>query len=50
MIIFFIRVSFLAALLALVPAVYNLIFHKEIETPFLPYPSLVLFIILSTQV
>ena len=40
---------FLAALLALVPAVYNLISRKEIETPFIPYLSLGLFITLSTK-
>ena len=40
---------FLATLLALVPAVYNLISSKEIETPFIPYLSLGLFITLSTK-
>tara|TARA_B110000211_G_scaffold82570_1_gene96686 strand:+ start:687 stop:1169 length:483 start_codon:yes stop_codon:yes gene_type:complete len=40
---------FLAALLALVPAVYNLISNKEIETPFIPYLSLGLFITLSAK-
>jgi leader peptidase (prepilin peptidase)/N-methyltransferase len=40
---------FLAALLALVPAAYNLISNKEIETPFIPYLSLGLFITLSAK-
>jgi leader peptidase (prepilin peptidase)/N-methyltransferase len=31
---------FLAAMLALIPAVYGLIVKKEIETPFIPFLSL----------
>ena len=37
---------FLATLLALLPATYNLILKKEIETPFIPFLSLGLFITL----
>jgi len=37
---------FLAALLALLPALYNLVFKKSIEIAFIPYLSLGLFIVL----
>jgi leader peptidase (prepilin peptidase)/N-methyltransferase len=40
---------FLAALLALLPALYNLISKKEIETAFIPFLSLGLFITLITE-
>ena len=40
---------FLAAVLALFPALYNLISKDEIETPFIPYLSLGLFITLITS-
>jgi leader peptidase (prepilin peptidase)/N-methyltransferase len=39
---------FLAAMLALIPAVYGLIVKQEIETPFIPFLSLGLFITLIT--
>ena len=39
---------FLAAILALIPAVYGLMVKKEIETPFIPFLSLGLFITLIT--
>jgi len=39
---------FLAAMLALIPAVYNLFSKQEIETPFIPFLSLGLFITLIT--
>ena len=39
---------FLAAILALIPAVYNLINKKGIETPFIPFLSLGLFITYMT--
>jgi len=39
---------FLAAILALVPAVYGLVVKKEIETPFIPFLSLGLLITLIT--
>lgn len=39
---------FLAAILALIPAIYGLIVKKEIETPFIPFLSLGLFITLIT--
>ena len=35
---------FLAAILALIPAIYGLVVKKEIETPFIPFLSLGLFI------
>jgi len=35
---------FLGALCAIIPSVYNLLFKKEIETPFIPYLSLGFFI------
>jgi len=35
---------FLGALLAIIPSIYNIIFKKEIETPFIPYLSLGFFI------
>ena len=31
---------FLGALFAIIPSIYNLIFKKDIETPFIPYLSL----------
>jgi len=37
---------FLAALLALLPALYNLFFKKNIEIAFIPYLFLGLFIVL----
>ena len=40
---------FLATLLALLPAIYNLILKKEIETPFIPFLSLGLFITLISD-
>ena len=40
---------FLATLLALLPATYNLILKKEIETPFIPFLSLGLFITLISD-
>ena len=40
---------FLGALLALLPALYNLISKKEIETAFIPFLSLGLFITLITE-
>jgi len=40
---------FLAAVLALFPALYNLISKDEIETPFIPYLSLGLFVTLITN-
>jgi len=40
---------FLAALLALLPALYNLFFKKNIETAFIPYLSLGLFIVLISN-
>ena len=39
---------FLAAMLALIPAVYGLVVKKEIETPFIPFLSLGLLITLIT--
>ena len=39
---------FLGAILALIPAVYGLVVKKEIETPFIPFLSLGLFITLIT--
>ncbi len=39
---------FLAAILALIPAIYGLIVKKEIETPFIPFLSLGLLITLIT--
>ena len=39
---------FLAAILALIPAIYGLVIKKEIETPFIPFLSLGLFIALIT--
>jgi leader peptidase (prepilin peptidase)/N-methyltransferase len=39
---------FLAAILALIPAIYGLAIKKEIETPFIPFLSLGLFIALIT--
>ena len=39
---------FLGAMLALIPAIYGLIVKKEIETPFIPFLSLGLFITLIT--
>ena len=35
---------FLGAILAIIPSLYNIIFKKEIETPFIPYLSLGFFI------
>ena len=40
---------FLAALLALLPAIYNLFSKKEVETAFIPFLSLGLFISLVTE-
>jgi len=40
---------FLAAILALVPAIYNLFSKKEIETAFIPFLSLGLFITLISK-
>ena len=39
---------FLAAILALIPAIYGLVIKKEIETPFIPFLSLGLFIVYTT--
>ena len=39
---------FLAAILALIPAIYGLVVKQEIETPFIPFLSLGLFITLIT--
>ena len=39
---------FLAAILALIPAIYGLVIKKEIETPFIPFLSLGLLITLIT--
>ncbi len=39
---------FLAAVLALIPAVYGLVKKQEIETPFIPFLSLGLFVTLIT--
>jgi len=35
---------FLGALCAIIPSIYNILFKKEIETPFIPYLSLGFFI------
>jgi leader peptidase (prepilin peptidase)/N-methyltransferase len=40
---------FLAAILALIPAIYNLFSKKEIETAFIPFLSLGLFITLISE-
>jgi len=39
---------FLAAILALFPAIYGLVRKQEIETPFIPFLSLGLFIVYTT--
>jgi len=38
------------AIIALIPALYNLFFKKEIETPFIPFLTLGLFIVYMTEV
>jgi leader peptidase (prepilin peptidase)/N-methyltransferase len=40
---------FLAAIIALFPAVYSLVSKQEIETPFIPFLSLGLFIVYTTS-
>jgi leader peptidase (prepilin peptidase)/N-methyltransferase len=40
---------FLASMLALIPAIYGLVVKKEIETPFIPFLSLGLFITFITR-
>jgi len=40
---------FLAAILAIIPAIYSSVKKQEIETPFIPFLSLGLFIVLITK-
>jgi len=40
---------FLSAILAIIPSIINIILNKEIETPFIPYLSLALFIVYINQ-
>lgn len=40
---------FLSAIFAIIPAILNLMLRKEIETPFIPYLSLALFIVFINQ-
>jgi len=40
---------FLSAILAIIPSIVNKILNKEIETPFIPYLSLALFITFTNK-